>query len=688
MRTDGSQPGWSHDGYWRRADGFMRLWDPASGKERNPETSASWELDSLAFDPSGKRLASSSSTDRTAKIWDTSTGKESLSVSVINRVSGVAFSPDGECLAVSDLDGTVKFVNAMSGEVLLTITNERQEGGFQNIAFSPDGLQLATAGMVNVVKVWDVFGLLNSGTSAESGMKPKQAVLLKTLPGFTTDVSSVEYSPNGKLLAATGGDQIILIWDTSTWEPVLTLSGHTDWIGGFHFSPDGKRLASASFDSKAILWDLTNGERMLTLSGQQSPIFGMDFSPDGKSLVTGSADGKIRFWNISLSQEWLTFPTAPGAGRLDYDPGGVFVAAGYGPQGAVKVWDTRSGAEVLSLSEGSHRSWVESVAFSPDGALLATASLDGMAKIWSMPDGQLLYTLSGHVMGIYDLAFSPDEKRLATAGGDSVVMIWDVETGQEIGTLQSGSVIMGLDFSPDGRLLAMTSTSGVIKVWDVDQGQRIKNLGNLSVVLEDIAFSPDGGRLAVAADDGKASLWDYDSGELVTTLDTRSGGAVMGVAFSPDGKRLATASRDGAVILWDAGTGQELLRLSTEIHARLADLAFSPDGKQLATSGDDAVRIYLLDIEELVQLAETAPGAVLTQDECIRYLPAEQVRRSGDPGGSRRLHWHKSKPQWPPPNESVSGNGCDRLKDGGLITRLLTRGCSCRSQVWMDRRTL
>ena len=112
-------------------------------------------------------------------------------------------------------------------------------------------------------------------------------------------MSSVEYSPNGKLLAATGGDQIILIWDTSTWEPVLTLSGHTDWIGGFHFSPDGKRLASASFDSKAILWDLTNGERMLTFSGQQSPIFGMDFSPDGKSLVTGSADGKIRLEHLA-----------------------------------------------------------------------------------------------------------------------------------------------------------------------------------------------------------------------------------------------------------------------------------------------------------------------------------------------------------------------------------------------------
>jgi WD40 repeat protein len=185
------------------------------------------------------------------------------------------------------------------------------------------------------------------------------------------------------------------------------------------------------------------------------------FSPDGGRLAVVSDDGRASLW--------------------DYDSGELVITL-----------DTRSGAEMLSLPEGSHRSWVESVDFSPDGALLATASLDGTAKIWSMPDGILLHALSGHVMGIYDLAFSPDGKRLATAGGDSVVMIWDVETGQKINTLQSGSVIMGLDFSPDGRWLAMTSTVGIIKVWDVDQGQRIKILGNLSIMLEDIAFSPDG----------------------------------------------------------------------------------------------------------------------------------------------------------------------------------------------------
>jgi WD40 repeat protein/basic membrane lipoprotein Med (substrate-binding protein (PBP1-ABC) superfamily) len=607
------------------ADGIIRLWDVASGEELKSWQAHHSSLTRLAFDPSGKRLASyGSGTDRAAKVWETSSGNELLSVSLPSRVGGVAFSPDGETLAVADRIGTGKIVDAQNGEVLLTFTNQPSEGGFEDVAFSPDGQQLATAGIINLVKVWDISALPKSGTSAKPGAGSGQAVLLKALPGFTTDVSSVRFSPNGALLAATGGDLKILIWDTSTWEPVLSLSGHAGFINDFEFSPDGKRLASAGFDAQAILWDLSNGERVLTLPGQQGPLYGVDFTSDGKSLITGGTNGIIGFWNVSLSQEWLTFPTTPGAGRLAYAPSGAYVAAGFGPQGAVKVWDTRSGVEVLSLPEGSHRSWVESVAFSPDGSLLATASLDGMAKLWRMPDGQLLHTLSGHAMGIYDLAFSPDGKHLATAGGDSVVMIWDVQTGQKSSNVQAGSVVMGLEYSPDGRWLAMTNTLGVIKVLDVDQGQGTKNLGSLSIRLEDIAFSPDGSRLAVAGDDGKVSLWNFDSGELIYTLDTRGAGAVMGVAFSPGGRRLATANRDGAVILWEVNTGQELLRLSTETKSGLSGVAFSPDGKQLATSGDDAVRIYLLDIEDLIKLAEARRARTLTQDECSRYLSAEQ----------------------------------------------------------------
>ena len=185
------------------------------------------------------------------------------------------------------------------------------------------------------------------------------------------------------------------------------------------------------------------------------------------------------------------------------------LAAGVGPDGLVKVWITTTGYEVITLSqmEGGHSSWVESVAFSPDGSLLATASLDGTAMIWELARGRLLYTLSEHAAGVRDLAFSPNGRWLATLGDDWVVMLWEVETGQRMNTIPSSSNGNGLDISPDGNQIATTTASGIAELWDPLSGERHLTEREHARWLEDVAFSPDGARLALASADNTASVW-------------------------------------------------------------------------------------------------------------------------------------------------------------------------------------
>jgi WD40 repeat protein len=267
--------------------------------------------------------------------------------------------------------------------------------------------------------------------------------------------------------------------------------------------------------------------------------------------------------------------------------------------GTITIWDAASGEEVITLSGHAPGQTGETafngvvgVAFSPDGNLLATASDDLTAKIWNISSGEELFTLSGHghapvsippFDGVIQVGFSPDGKRLATAGGDGTVKVWDTRHGRELFTLEAhpGSAVI------------------------------------------DVTFSPDGAHMLTGSFDGTAKLWDAVTGQALLTLSGHTS-AVHGVAFTPDGTRLVTGSEDGTAKVWDAETGQALLTLTGHTLGIL-DIAISPDGKYLATaSKDGSIRLYVLQVEELIALAQSRLTRSLMQEECKQFLHVDE----------------------------------------------------------------
>ena len=296
-----------------------------------------------------------------------------------------------------------------------------------------------------------------------------------------------------------------------------------------------------------------------------------------------AAEDALHHSLITSSLRLTLFSHSGGVFSVAYSPDGKWLATASG-DGTAKVWDAESGKELLTLS--SHTGGVFSVAYSPDGKRLATASGDGTAKVWDAASGKELLTLRGHTDRVISVAYSPDGKRLATASADKTAKVWDAASGKELLTLRghSGRVV-SVAYSPDGKRLATASPDGTAKVWDTVSGKELLTLRGHLGSVSSVAFSPGGTRLATASSDETAKVWDTVSGKELLTLRGHSD-MVFEVAYSPDGTRLATASGDKTAKVWDAASGQELFTLRGH-SGSVNCVVYNPDGKRLATASTD-----------------------------------------------------------------------------------------------------
>ncbi|MDZ7962854.1 MAG: NB-ARC domain-containing protein [Aulosira sp. DedQUE10] len=332
------------------------------------------------------------------------------------------------------------------------------------------------------------------------------------------------------------------------------------------------------------------GNILNLLCYMQTDLYNYDFSDLGlwQAYLKGANLQKLKLTNAAIERSVFTDILAT-IFSVAFSPNGKIIATG-DANGEIRLWQIDDGQQILTCK--GHTGFVRSVAFSPDGQILASGGVDQTVRLWSVNDGKCIQTLHGHSDRVESIAYSPNGQLLVSGSVDQSLRIWSIHDGNCLQVLQGHTHdIWSVAFSPDSQTVASGSFDETVRLWSVSDGQCLQVLQGHTNGLRSVAFSPDGKMIASGSYDNTVRLWSVSDGNCVQVLQGHTD-RVLSVSFSPNSQIVASGSYDKTVRLWSVNDGQcyQILQGHSD---RVWSIAFSPDGQILASGGyDQTVRLW------------------------------------------------------------------------------------------------
>jgi WD40 repeat protein len=422
--------------------------------------------------------------------------------------------------------------------------------------------------------------------------------------GHTAAVRRAVFSPDGKLLVSGGEDQQVIVWDFTRRMRLKNLSGHNGTVTTIAFSPDGKWFVSGGEDQTVILWNAERLEKEVVWHDRPNAVYAACFSPDSALLAYGVGPvivvRETKTW--TKVKEILRSVTAYGNlifrrnGRQLVDSGG-------------SVWNLDSGELIIDSPSEWEANWI---APAHDGKRWASVDPGGYLHILDLDQQRSFFSQIVHHDHGRSLAYSPDGKLLATAA--ERILLWDAATMMKITPLEYESIVWSVDFSPDGRWLVSTHGDGSILIWDVLNRELEADLRQHSGAVRSIAFSHDAMRVATASDDHSVILWNTADGTKKAVLNAHET-RVGAVTFAPEDRWLVSGDQLGRMNQFKVDQADATTFAAPKVPLPAYFLTVSPDSRFIATS----FAVYNAETREVLLRSGVSDwgnvyGAVFTPD--------------------------------------------------------------------------
>lgn len=570
----------------------------------------------------------------------------------LEPLATMALSVDGRFLAVGSFTGQIRLWDLTDGKPLWS-DHTNPHATFA-LAFSADGVHLVSGNAQGQLRLWDVA----SGRC------------IRTIESRHAWIYAIALSPDASTLASSGDQGVIQIWQLAEGSCRQTFQGHQGHAWSLTFSPNGAQLISSGGDGAVRVWDTRSWECVRTLEHSADKlIVKAAVHPDGLLIASsGEEDGLIKLWGLHSGECLVARPRhTRGQASVAFNPEGTLLASGSNA-GMLELWEV-GGDAGLSYQKmlQAHRKFVSTVAFAQHSRL-ASASYAGQVKLWDARSGKLIRAFQGYSRVISALSFSLASDRLVVGDTNGLVQLWDVASGSCLHSAQRHvGTIRRIAASPDDRMFAVGGDDQRITLWDSQTGQQVASLhGHTSIVIA-LAFTPTKPLLFSGSADNEIRCWDLEalSPAPVSSLFGVGPDMVTALAVAPDGRTLASVHTNGAIWIWDVARGSCLQRLRQE--NSVAALWFSADGRTLVSSGSDSLSwwdvangrcIQELPIEATTGTVLTAMfddgGALCVTQPAAQMLAVWSVTQHGEP---QRRGSISGEGGWTREGVSLSHNG-------------------------------